>query len=202
MPIHLFLVLLLLLPTLVACDRGPRLSPLATDAVVLAFGDSLTYGTGAAEGEAYPAVLQGLLGRTVINAGVPGELSAAGLSRLPALLDEHRPALVILCHGGNDLLQQRNPEEITANLRSMVGAIRAAGAEVVLVGVPQPGLLLKTAPLYGEVAAALHIPFAADIIADTLQRGALKSDYIHPNGQGYAKIAAALAKLIHQAQKD
>ncbi|HAD05315.1 MAG: hypothetical protein A2091_03270 [Desulfuromonadales bacterium GWD2_61_12] len=200
MNIRLLLFLFLLLP-LVACDRGPRLTPLAADAVILAFGDSLTYGTGAGTGEAYPAVLQNLLDRIVINAGMPGELSATGLARLPALLDEHRPALVILCHGGNDLLQQRDPEELAANLRAMVGLARAAGADVVLVGVPQPGLLLQTAPLYAGIAKELHLPFADDIIADTLQRPSRKSDYVHPNGKGYAEIAAALVELIHQAEK-
>lgn len=196
------LLLLLLLPALVACDRGPRLTPLAADAVVLAFGDSLTYGTGAAEGESYPAVLQRLLDRTVVNAGVPGELSATGLARLPALLEEHRPALVILCHGGNDLLQKRDPQELAANLRAMVESARAAGAEVVLVGVPQPGLLLQTAPLYAEIAKELQLPFAADIIADTLQHASRKSDYVHPNSKGYAEIAVALAQLIRKAEKN
>jgi len=200
MTVRLILFLCLLLP-LGACDRGPRLTPLHADSVILAFGDSLTHGTGATPGEAYPAVLQNLLGRTVVNAGVPGELSAAGLARLPALLDEHRPALVILCHGGNDLLQQHSAGEIAANLRAMVATARAAGAEVVLIGVPQPGLLLETAPLYAEVATSMGLPFAADILADTLQRGSLKSDYIHPNAKGYGEIAVALAKLIRQAEK-
>jgi len=68
------------------------------DATILCFGDSLTHGNGADPDEAYPAVLAELIGRTVINGGVPGEVTAAGVARLPGLLDEYHPALVVLLH--------------------------------------------------------------------------------------------------------
>lgn len=84
-----------------ACgDDAPSISKLASDAVILAFGDSLTHGNGAKENESYPAVLQELTGRKVINAGISGEESEPGLNRLPGLLEQHKPQLLILCHGG------------------------------------------------------------------------------------------------------
>ena len=67
---------------LAGCTQSAKLPPLAGDGVLLAFGDSLTFGTGAAEGESYPAVLERLTGLKVLNYGVPGEISAAGLARL------------------------------------------------------------------------------------------------------------------------
>ena len=67
---------------------------------MLAFGDSLTAGFGAAAQQSYPEVLENLALLNIINAGVSGELSAAGLQRLPALLAQHQPKLVIICHAG------------------------------------------------------------------------------------------------------
>ena len=106
------------------------MSPLSAGATVLAFGDSLTYGTGAKhETTSYPAVLAGLIGRKVVNVGLPGEVSADGLNRLPDLLDEHNPKLMILCHGGNDMLRKRDLNLAKNNLREMVLLAKAAGAE-------------------------------------------------------------------------
>jgi lysophospholipase L1-like esterase len=124
---------------------APRLPPLATSDVIVAFGDSLTYGTGAAEHESYPAVLAQLVGRPVVRAGVPGEVTAQGLRRLPAVLDEHQPRLVIVCLGGNDMLRKIASAEIKRNLEGMLRELRARGIPAVLVGVPKPALWTSSA---------------------------------------------------------
>ncbi len=185
---------------LASCDSQPHIRTLAPDAVVLAFGDSLTYGTGATPGSSYPDVLATLLGKEVINAGVPGEVSTAGRDRLPRLLDQHRPALVILCHGGNDFLRRGDPTLVKNNLQTMIQASRAAGAEVLLVGVPDFNLTLSTHPLYAQLAEELEVPLEADIVGDLLSDRTLKSDRIHPNAKGYRLMAEALARLISSAQ--
>jgi lysophospholipase L1-like esterase len=180
-------------------SKGPRLAPLGPNEVIVAFGDSLTYGTGAAESESYPAVLAQLIGRKVVRAGVPGEVTAASLQRLPAVIDEHRPALVIVCLGGNDLLQRVNDAEIVANLREIIKAIRASGSSVVLVGVPRPALVTSAAAFYADLAKELDVPYEGRIVTDVLYQRDLKSDPIHPNAKGYRKMAEAIADLLRKA---
>jgi len=196
----LIAILLFLLPAS-GCNRGPAIASLPEDAIVLAFGDSLTYGTGAGSGESYPEVLASLLGRTVINAGVPGETSAQGLRRLPGVLAEHEPDLVVLCHGGNDFLRRLDQQQLAANLAAMVALIHDSGAEVVVVGVPQLGLFLQTAPLYEQLAETYRLPYEGEIVADLLGDRDLKSDSVHPNAAGYRQLAQAVFRLIDRAQR-
>ena len=193
------LFLLLLLPG--ACGpETPQLPPLPEDALVLAFGDSLTYGTGATAENSYPAVLERLIGRPVIRSGVPGEVSAAGLKRLAGALERYRPDLLVLCHGGNDILRFKNDDKTAANLRAMVKLARSQNVDVVLIGVPKPGLFLSDgAGFYQRIARDFGIPYAGEILADILGSPSLKSDAIHPNAAGYRKLAEAVAVLLRKS---
>ncbi len=179
--------------------KTPRLPALAPEAVVLAFGDSLTFGTGANPEESYPAQLSRLIGRTVINAGVPGEVSADGLTRLPLLLDAHSPALLVLCHGGNDFLRRLDESATAQNLRDMVKLARSRGIAVVLVGVPRANLGLSVPPFYAELAAAEKLPVETGIVSQIERDRDLKSDSVHPNAAGYRRFAEALARLLRAA---
>ena len=194
----LWLILLLFLG---GCgDSGPNLQPLADQAVILAFGDSITYGTGASKEQSYPAVLEKLSGHKVINAGVPGELSADGLNRLPKLLETYQPALVILTHGGNDLLRKMQRETIRQNLAAMIELIRQQQAQVVLVAVPRPSLLLSADPLYEQVAQFLQVPLVKESLPEILQSRQSKSDAIHPNANGYAQLARDIFQFLQDRQ--
>jgi lysophospholipase L1-like esterase len=194
---RVLLVLLLALAT--ACGGSPKLSRLAPDAVVLAFGDSLTVGTGAQPQESYPARLETLIGRKVVAAGVPGEVSAAGLARLADVLEESKPKLVILCHGGNDLLRKLDERQAADNLRAMVRLARAQGAQVLLVGVPRPGLMPSAAAFYGDIAKEFRLAYDESTLAKILADNELKSDLVHPNAKGYARLAEGIAALLRKS---
>lgn len=171
---------------------------LGTAAVVLAFGDSLTYGYGAAD-QSYPKQLQHLIQRKVVNGGVSGEVSSAGLARLPKLLETYHPSLVILCHGGNDILRRMPKEQLKSNLMSMVRLSRESGAQVLLVNVPAFGMLgLKTVPLYAEVAREGSVLYEGDVLERIENDPVLKSDQIHPNALGYRLMAEAFEEVIKE----
>ncbi|MEJ2471358.1 MAG: arylesterase [Desulfuromonadales bacterium] len=184
-----------------ACDSGPKIDRIDQTAVILAFGDSLTHGTGAAPDQSYPKVLSQKLGRAVINAGVPGETTAQGLKRLPDLLETYAPTLVILCEGGNDFLRRQDPEQTARNLSAMVDLIKARGADVILVGVPKLGFGLSVPPFYAALAEKHAIPFEGEILLELLGDKTMKSDSIHPNAAGYHQMAAAIYEKIMQAQR-
>jgi acyl-CoA thioesterase-1 len=179
-----------------ACGQDSKLQPLAHDAVVLAFGDSLTYGTGANEDQSYPAQLARIIGRRIVLEGVPGEVSAAGLARLPAALDEHRPRLLLLCHGGNDFLRRLPKEQAAENVRAMIQAAIDRGIDVLLIGTPDIGFTLTPPEFYAGIAKEFRIPYEGDVLTRILRSGELKSDQIHPNEKGYRLMAERVAELL------
>ena len=192
-----FLLALALVFVIAGCGGStPKLPRLAPDAVVLAFGDSLTFGTGTTPDNSYPAVLERKIGRKVVAAGVPGEVSASGLARLPQVLDDVKPKLLILCHGGNDMLRKLSPKDAAANIRAMVTLARSRGMEVVLLGVPSPGLFLSTADHYDEIAKDMKLAYEGKAIASILSDTSLKADAVHPNAQGYQRLADAVAEVL------
>jgi len=181
-------------------DRTPALPPLEPAAVVLAFGDSLTFGTGAGAGESYPAQLERLIGRKVVAEGVPGEVSAQGLARLPGVLEATQPRLLVLCHGGNDLLRKLPEGDAAANVRAMVRLARERGVSIVLIGVPKPGIPPSAPGFYADIAKEFAVPYEGAIVKTVLADNALKSDWVHPNAQGYARMATAIADLLKKAK--
>lgn len=142
---------------------------------MLALGDSITFGTGAPPEAAYPA-----------------------------LLAEHRPALVIVSIGGNDLLRRGDEGALRDNLRRTLAAVRAAGAQALLVAVPQPTLAahltgsLDDHPLYA-IAAEAGVPLHPQGWSTVLADKRLKSDAIQGNAAGCEAFAHALLGTLRAA---
>ena len=186
-----------LLLLLISCGEA-KLSRLSYDAKILAFGDSLTAGKGVSEQYAYPAVLSQLSDLDVINAGVSGELTSAGLKRLPKLLTEHAVDIMVLLEGGNDIIQNKNLVTTKANLAQMIELAQANEIEVVLIGVPEKSIFSSSSDIYHELAEQYNLVFEDEIIADLLRSPSLKSDSVHFNKQGYTELAIRIHELLQE----
>jgi acyl-CoA thioesterase-1 len=169
---------------------------------VIAFGDSLTAGYGAPEGDDYPSKLSSLIGTPVINAGVSGDTTETALARIDDVLSRN-PRMVIVGLGGNDFLRRVPIETTRRNLESIVGQIQGAGAMVVLLGFRFPTLGPDYGDMYEEVADARACLLVPDVLDGILNDPKLKSDEIHPNAAGYAlmaeRVAEPAAKLLERA---
>lgn len=185
-----------------ACGRVAKLRAVPSGSVVLAFGDSVTFGTGAAPGEDWPSRLAAMTQWSVVNAGIPGDTAEAAKGRLQALLDDHQPALVIVELGGNDFLRRRSSSAVKSDLREIVRAIKAAGISVVLVAVPEPSLLgvvtrkPSDAAIYAELGSEENVPVVDGVFADVLSRPVPRADAIHPNADGYRQMADGIFQRL------
>lgn len=184
--------------TLPACGRSARLPAVPAGSVVLAFGDSVTYGTGAGPGEDWPTLLGGMTGWRMVNGGVPGDTAEGARGRIGPLLEEHRPSLVIVEIGGNDFLRRRSQKAVKEDVRQILAAVRSSGAAAVLVAVPELSLLgavtrrPSDAGLYAELGKEEKVPVITDIFSGILGQPELCSDQIHPNARGYRQMASGI----------
>jgi acyl-CoA thioesterase-1 len=183
--------------SLIACQGAqPPLQKLEPGAVILAFGDSLTYGTGASKETSYPQVLEEVTGFKVINAGIPGEESQQGLERIESTLEKTQPKLVLLCLGGNDLIRKKPSAQIKENLKKIIQVIQKKGAQVVLIAVPAFSFSLQVPDFYQDLGKELKIPVEINLIADLERTPQYKSDYIHFNKEGYRALAEGLMRFL------
>ncbi|WP_258801664.1 arylesterase [Halomonas sp. DQ26W] len=155
---------------------------------LLVMGDSLSAAYGIEQDEGWVSLLEARLdGKAeVVNASISGETSSGGASRLPDLLGQHEPDIVLLALGGNDGLRGLPPSQLEANLGAMIEASSLAGADVLLLGIDIPpnygqayrdaftGVFFRLADSF-ELAL---LPFLLEGVA--LEKGMMQSDGIHP----------------------
>lgn len=185
---------------LCGCTQRPRYAPLPPGTTVVALGDSLTFGTGAPSDSSFPVRLAARTQWHIVNGGVPGDVAAQGCARLPELLDEHHPRLVLVMLGGNDFLRRRPESGIRTALEQCAASAAAAGVPIVLLAIPKLGMGgFSAAPLYAETGKALSLPVLDPGIDKVLANARLRTDPIHPNAAGYAAIAENVEKGLREA---
>ncbi len=192
---------LLVLLLAVACSE-PKLDALPAGTRVLALGDSLTAPHGVQPGEDWPTLLGQKSGWVVVNAGVSGNTSAQALDRLPGLLEQHDPQLVLVTLGGNDMLRRQPQGQTVTNLGRMLDLAKAHGAKAVLLATPKPSLAgavfnnLSPPDFYAEVAKERKVPLIADALPEVLSDTNLKGDQLHPNAAGHALLATKIFEAL------
>jgi len=161
----------------------------------VAFGDSLTEGIGATEGHDYPRVLGQRLGVAILNQGRSGDTTAAGLARLDDVL-RLNPRVVLLCLGGNDGLQRSSQSQMLANLGTIIDRLHQQGAFVVLMGVRSATLRDRNRKPFRQLAREKQVFHVPNILEGVFAKPIYMSDALHPNDEGYRRIAERLAQQL------
>jgi acyl-CoA thioesterase-1 len=218
---RLLLIAIFLLP-FAACNRqvqpvesadapssATQPTPAVTDdprPVLVAFGDSLTAGYGADPDRSYPDYLQKELDSRgyhyrVVNEGVSGNTTKDGLSRIDEVISLH-PAVVIVAFGGNDGLRGVQPQEMQANLDSIVDTLQKAHARVVLAGITLPpnygaAYIQRFDGVYPSIAKKYHTPLLPFMLENVWNvPGDMQQDGIHATAAGNAQVARNLLPVI------
>ena len=181
---------------------------------ILVLGDSMSAEYGLARGTGWVALLgqclaQQKINATVVNASVSGDTTAGGRARLPALLKQHRPAVVVIELGGNDALRGLALQSTEDNLKRMTQAAQDAGARVLLVGMQVPpnygaSYTQRFAAMFEAVARerkAALVPFLLAGVADGPDAATMfQADRIHPLAKAHPRMLdnvwPALRKLL------
>lgn len=197
-----FVLLVAAIVLIAACSAKPKEPALLAGSQVLALGDSLTEGAGVTREEAWPDLLARKTGWVVVNGGVSGDTSEQALQRLPNLLEQQNPVLVLVTLGGNDMLRHIPEQQTIANLERILTLIKAHGAKPVLLATPNPSQMraifqnLSAPDFYRKLTEAQHVPLIEDAIADVLSDPKLKGDALHPNSEGHVRLAEKIYKEL------
>ena len=193
---------LLLTALLFGCARQEVKNIGAKGKTIVCFGDSLTYGYGVNPGQAYPDSLKKMVKVPVINSGVDGDTTSDALKRINRDVLDHDPLLVIIEFGGNDYLKQVPKETTVENINKMVDMIQAKKAMVALVDISAGVFLNDYRAPYAKIAREKGTIFVPRILNGIITNPNLKSDFLHPNSQGYLIVAKRIYHSISPYLKE
>ncbi len=185
---------LLLMPML-ACAKGPD-----TRAAVLVVGDSLSAAHNIPAASGWVNLLQQRVKQqitpppAIINASISGETTAGALTRLPGLLEKHRPSVVVIELGGNDALRGLTPAQLRGNLEKMIVASKKAGAKVLLLGIDVPpnygpAYRQRLRQTYAELAGQYDVPLLPFLLEGVaLKPNLMQADGLHPTAAAQPQV--------------
>jgi acyl-CoA thioesterase-1 len=199
----------------VAFGAAEVVSAAAPPAVLLVVGDSVSAGYGLPKGTGWVDLLAARIDAQrlpyrVVNASITGDTTAGGRARLPALLAQHRPAVVVIELGGNDGLRGGSLKAARENLDAMLGEVRKSGAKALLVGMRLPpnygpAYTREFDAMFGELAKAHRAALVPFLFAGFGESGEwFQPDRIHPTGAAQAMLLdnvwPVLAPLLGKAR--
>jgi len=181
---------------LVGCAKREIKNIDAKGTDIVCFGDSITFGYGAQPGEDYPTALAKMIDLPVINSGIDGDTSSEALKRLKSDILDRNPRLVIIEFSGNDFLR-KIPKEVTLNnIREMVDQAQSKGAMVAIVDISAGMFLSEYRTAFYKLARGKGAIFIPHILSGIITNPRMKSDFLHPNAEGYKIIAQRIYRTI------
>ncbi|MFA5310777.1 MAG: GDSL-type esterase/lipase family protein [Candidatus Omnitrophota bacterium] len=156
---------------------------------IICFGDSITFGYGVKPGEDYPSVLSKMVKMPVINAGVDGDTSISAFKRIEKDVLDRKPFLVLIEFCGNDFLKDIPQESTINNVRSMILRAQGQGAITVIVDISAGFFLRDYRMKFSRLAKETGSIFVPAVLSGIITNPAMKSDFMHPNQEGYKIIA-------------
>lgn len=163
---------------------------------IICFGDSLTFGTGAAKNMDYPSQLSRMISKPIINAGVPGDTTIMAMDRLEEDVLSQSPRIVLITLGGNDLKNRISKETAYQNLKNIIVSIQNQGALVIVGGISIPFWGRGFGQMYQKVCKETQALLIPNIFAGIIGKKSLMSDSIHPNNRGYTLMAEKFYKAM------
>ncbi|MCC2630481.1 MAG: lipolytic enzyme family, partial [Candidatus Paceibacter sp.] len=155
---------------------------------VIAFGDSVTVGTGTTIGRNYVQILSERTGIAIENQGISGNTTAQALARVDTDIISKDPDIVIVFLGGNDILQNIDAPITLSNIRTIVTRIQSSGAKVILVSIHDSFILDDYEEGYQDIANETGAYFVSGVLRGIIGRSEFMFDAVHPNNAGHKII--------------
>jgi acyl-CoA thioesterase-1 len=187
---------LLLTTFLIGCAKREIKNLNSQGKDIICFGDSITFGYGVAPEDAFPLALAKMVPLSVTNSGIDGDTSTEALKRIESDVLSRDPRLVIVEFGGNDFLRKIPLDVTVDNIREMVEQIQARGAMVAITDISAGILMKEYRSPYWKIAQEKGAIFIPSIMSGIITNPKMKSDFLHPNANGYKIIAERIFKAI------